>query len=144
MGGGQHAGAKHVAQSSAHRQLTALLHASRQRADELRASLKSACGGGCGVTATNSARALALFEKLASSSGDAAAEEEEEEEEEDLLPERSVRNHVNQLVLCLGRAGFLGSTESKSPCLTSSWGKTVFNLAAETFKAPYNAQYVGF
>ena len=45
MGGGQHAGAKHVAQSSAHRQLTALLHASRQRADELRkASSQRAAG----------------------------------------------------------------------------------------------------
>ena len=45
MGGGQHAGAKNVAQSSAHRQQTALLHASRQRADELRkASSQRAAG----------------------------------------------------------------------------------------------------
>ena len=45
IGGGQHAGAKNVAQSSAHRQQTALLHASRQRADELRkASSQRAAG----------------------------------------------------------------------------------------------------
>ena len=33
---------------------------------------------------------------------------------------------------------FLGSTESNSPCLTSYWGKHMFNLAAETSR-PHTA-----